>query len=31
VRSSYKAGEFFIKSMIEADREKDKLTAAASL
>ncbi|CAK9276377.1 unnamed protein product [Sphagnum jensenii] len=31
VRSSYKAGEFFIKSMIEADREKDKLTSAASL
>eukprot|EP00897_Mesotaenium_endlicherianum_P011045 jgi/Mesen1/996/ME000120S00155 len=30
VRSSYKAGEFFIKSMIDADREKQLLAAATS-
>ena len=28
VRSSYKAGEFYIKSMIEGDREKQRVVAA---
>ncbi|KAL3677152.1 hypothetical protein R1sor_027100 [Riccia sorocarpa] len=30
VRSSYKAGEYFIKNMIEADREKKKSSVEAS-
>lgn len=27
VRSSYKAGEYFIKSMIDEDRERQKIAA----
>lgn len=27
VRSSYKAGEFFIKAMIDEDREKERIAA----